>query len=103
MDVITAGQAIDTGNANSYTGGMVFSVSAVTTTLTTGIVAGDGFTALDDDGVVSGAVFSDTNGTAAALTARVALLDGASQTLGETFILKTQTHILFTRVFHWNS
>ena len=43
---------------------------------------------LDDDGVVSGAVFSDTNGTAAALTARVALLDGASQTLGETFIFE---------------
>ncbi len=91
MDVITAGATFESGNGLSA--GMIFSVSAVTLTLTTGAVAGADFTSNDFDGVLSGAVFSDNAAgtTAAGITARVALLDSATSTLGETFIFEAGT------------
>ena len=67
MDIYTGAGVISGG---SYSGGMVFSFSAVTTTLTTGIAAGTGFDQNYEGGVLTGGAFTEA-GTAAGVTARV--------------------------------
>ena len=80
MDVITV--------SGGVTGGMLFSLSAVTTNLTTGLVGGVGFNGVVDDGFIASGDFTDQGTTAASVTARATLLDGQSQTLGETFLFE---------------
>ena len=67
--------------------GAIFSVSAVTTTLTTGVVGGGtGFTgaSLSVEGYVSGNAFT----TAGTVTARAALIDGQVTTKGGTVVFE---------------
>ncbi len=96
MDGITAVGA-HSGGTLGFSGGMTLTFTAITKTLRTGAVAGgNGFASNDFDGILSGASFSDSNGTAAGLTARVALLDQSTSTLGQTFLFEaTQQTYLF--------
>ena len=64
--------------------GSLFTVSAVTTTLQTGSVAGAGFTAAQTDGYITDADFS----TAGNLTARAALVDASVTTKGDTVVFE---------------
>ena len=68
MDIYTGAGVISGG---SYSGGMVFSFSAVAA-LTTGIAAGTGFDQNYEGGVLTGGAFTEA-GTAAGVTARVTL------------------------------
>ena len=65
---------------------MVFNVSAIATTLTTGIATGVGFSGVMDNRILDSADYTDQAATAGGLTARAVLLDGQSSTLGEVFV-----------------
>ncbi len=91
MDVITFGSgAMVDGlqSAHGATGDIAFSMSAVTKSLRTGLAAGVGFSGVVSDGFIHSGHFSDQGVTAGGVTARAALLDGQSSTLGETYVFE---------------
>jgi hypothetical protein len=93
MDTVTYGS----GTTPLASGGLVFSVSAVTKTLTTGFAGGVGFSGQLTNGIIDSGAFTDQGTTAAGVTARATLLDGESNgfKLGTTFIFEDGSGVDF--------
>lgn len=84
MDTVSFGSGGSIGS-----GGLIFSVSATTKTLTTGFAGGAGFSGTHTDGILATGDFLGTN-SAATVTARATILDGESNgyKLGTTFLFE---------------
>ena len=89
MDTVTYASGGTLGS-----GGLAFSVSAITKTLTTGFAGGSAFSGTHDNGILASGDFIGTN-SAATVTARATLLDAESNNykLGTTFLFEDNAEV----------